>query len=184
MEGSARLPQSEIRHEQAADPGFKNTLDKIIERVRAGSDFSTALSEHPKLFTKIFVNMIKAGEASGQLDVILQRLADFMEAMEELKREIKAAMTYPIISLVLILSITVGLVVGIVPKFKEIFDQMGMKSLPAPTEILMIISTILTKHFVEAVIVLVVLFAAFIFYIRTKRGQRQWHWVLLHVPVF
>ena len=182
--GIPLLESLEILHEQASDLGFKNVLDKIIERVRAGSDFSTALSEHPKLFTKIFVNMIKAGEASGQLDVILQRLADFMEAMEELKREIKAAMTYPIISLVLILSITVGLVVGIVPKFKEIFDSMNMKSLPAPTEILMLISTILTKHFWEALIVCIVLVVAFIFYIKTKTGTRHWHWFLLHVPVF
>jgi type IV pilus assembly protein PilC len=182
--GIPLLESLEILHEQASDPGFKNVLDKVIERVRAGSDFSTALAEHPKLFTKIFVNMIKAGEASGQLDVILQRLADYMEAMEELKREIKAAMTYPVISLVLILSITVGLVVGIVPKFKEIFDQMGMKDLPAPTQILMVISNIMTNHFVEALIVIVVLFTAFVFYIKTKQGQRQWHWFLLHVPVF
>src|SRR5438552_12996723 len=164
MEGSARLPQSEIRHEQAADPGFKNTLDKIIERVRAGSDFSTALSEHPKIFTKIFVNMIKAGEASGQLDVILQRLADFMEAMEELKRDIKAAMTYPVISLVLILSITIGLVVGIVPKFQTIFLQMEMKELPLPTEILLKISDALREQYLIVSGVTIVIIVAFFMY--------------------
>src|SRR5687768_1377557 len=126
--GIPLLESLEILHEQAADPGFKIVLDKTIERVRSGSDFSTALSEHPKIFTRIYVNMIKAGEASGQLDVILQRLADYMENIEELKREIKAAMTYPVISLFLILSITVGLIVGIVPKFQEIFKQLEMKS--------------------------------------------------------
>jgi len=115
---------------RTAGAGLPFTLTLQV-RVRAGSDFSTALSEHGKLFTKIYVNMIKAGEASGQLDVILQRLADYMESVEELKREIKAAMTYPIISLVLILSITVGLVVGIVPKFQVIFTQLGMTKLPA-----------------------------------------------------
>src|SRR4029077_12235940 len=120
--GIPLLESMEILHEQASDPGFKLALDKIIERVRARSDFAPSLSEHPRLFTKIYVNMIKAGEASGQLDVILQRLADYMESVEELKREIKAAMTYPVISLILILSITVGLIVGIVPKFKAIFD--------------------------------------------------------------
>ena len=106
--GIPLLESMEILEEQTSDPGFKVVLDKVIERVRAESDFSSALSEHPRLFSKIYVNMIRAGESSGQLDVILQRLADYMESAEELKREIKAAMTYPVISLVLILSITVG----------------------------------------------------------------------------
>ncbi len=182
--GIPLLESLEILHEQASDPGFKIVLDKVIERVRSGSDFSTALSEHPKLFTKIFVNMIKAGEASGQLDVILQRLADYMEAIEELKREIKAAMTYPVISLILILAITVGLIVGIVPKFQEIFVQLNMTSLPAPTRVLLVISDIMRNHFLIGIGVVIVLVVAFLLYIRTKTGIRQWHWVLLHVPIF
>lgn len=181
--GIPLLESLEILHEQASDPGFKLTLDKIIERVRAGSDFSTALSEH-KLFSKIYVNMIKAGEASGQLDVILQRLADYMESVEELKREIKAAMTYPVISLVLILSITVGLVVGIVPKFQVIFTQLGMTKLPPPTEILLKISVALREQYLVVGAVAIVVVVSFFLYIRTKPGMRQWHWFLLHAPVF
>ena len=182
--GIPLLESMEILHEQVSDPGFKLALDKIIERVRAGSDFSTALGEHPKLFTKIYVNMIKAGEASGQLDVILQRLADYMEAAEELKREIKAAMTYPVISLFLILSITIGLVVGIVPKFQMIFQSMEMKELPLPTEILLKISDALREQYLVVISVTIVLIIAFIMYIRTKFGMRQWHWFMLHAPVF
>ncbi len=182
--GIPLLESMEILHEQASDPGFKLALDKIIERVRAGSDFSTALAEHPRLFTRIYVNMIKAGEASGQLDVILQRLADYMENVEELKREIKAAMTYPIISLCLILTITIGLVVGIVPKFKMIFDQMEIKDMPLPTEILMAISTAMRQHFLVVAGVLTAVVIAFMFYKRTKIGTRHWHWFLLHVPIF
>jgi type IV pilus assembly protein PilC len=182
--GIPLLESLEILHEQASDPGFKLALDKIIERVRAGSDFSTALSEHPRLFTKIYVNMIKAGEASGQLDVILQRLADYMESVEELKREIKAAMTYPVISLILILSITTGLVVGIVPKFKTIFDQLGMNDLPPPTRILLQISDQLRNNYVAVAGVAIAVVVGFLLYIRTKPGLRQWHWFLLHAPVF
>jgi type IV pilus assembly protein PilC len=182
--GIPLLESLEILHEQAADPGFKITLDKVIERVRSGSDFSTALSEHGKIFTRIYVNMIKAGEASGQLDVILQRLADYMENIEELKREIKAAMTYPVISLFLILSITVGLIVGIVPKFQEIFKQLEMKSLPAPTEILLLVSDTLRHNFIAVIGVAIVLVVAFMLYIRTKMGLKQWHWFCLHAPVF
>src|SRR5437773_4173734 len=182
--GIPLLESLEILHEQASDPGFKLALDKIIERVRSGSDFSTALSEHPRLFTKIYVNMIKAGEASGQLDVILQRLADYMESVEELKREIKAAMTYPVISLVLILSITVGLVVGIVPKFKTIFDQLGMTDLPPPTKILLQLSDALRNQYIAVTAISIAVVVGFILYIRTKPGIRQWHWFLLHAPVF
>lgn len=181
--GIPLLESMEILHEQASDPGFKNVLDKVIERVRAGSDFSTALSEH-KLFTRIYINMIKAGEASGQLDVILQRLADYMENIEELKREIKAAMTYPVISLLLILGITIGLIVGIVPKFQEIFKSLEMKALPAPTEILLAVSDALRNHYIAVLGVAIVLVIAFLMYIKTKIGLKQWHWFCLHAPVF
>lgn len=182
--GIPLLESLEILHEQASDPGFKLTLDKVIERVRAGSDFSTALSEHPKLFTKIYINMIKAGEASGQLDIILQRLADFMEAAEELKREIKAAMTYPVISLFLIVSITVGLIVGIVPKFQVIFEQLGMTKLPAPTEVLIWISVVLREHFLWVVVGTILFAVAFRMYLKTKTGAWQFDWLVLHAPVF
>ncbi|HEX7900101.1 MAG TPA: type II secretion system F family protein [Planctomycetota bacterium] len=182
--GIPLLESLEILHEQAADPGFKIVLDKVIERVRSGSDFSTALSEHGKIFTRIYVNMIKAGEASGQLDVILQRLADYMENIEELKREIKAAMTYPVISLFLILAITVGLIVGIVPKFQEIFKQLEMKQLPLPTEILLMVSDTLRNNFLAVIGVAIVLIIGFIMYIKTKVGMKQWHWFCLHAPVF
>jgi type IV pilus assembly protein PilC len=182
--GIPLMESLEILEEQASDPGFRLVLDKVIERVRAGSDFSTALSHHPRLFSKIYVNMITAGESSGQLDVILSRLADYMESVEELKREIQAAMTYPVISLVLILSITVGLVVGIVPEFQAIFEQLGLKTLPAPTQILLAISDALRNHFPVLVFGMTAAAVSIVLYIRTRPGQRHWHWILLHFPVF
>lgn len=182
--GIPLLESMEILEEQASDPGFRIVLDKVIERIRAGSDFSSALSEHQRLFSKIYVNMIRAGESSGQLDVILQRLADYMESVEELKRQIKAAMTYPVISLILILSITVGIVVGIVPKFQSIFEQMGAKGLPAPTQFLLTISNLLTDHALSLLFALAGAGVSFALYVRTAPGQRQWHWFLIHMPVF
>jgi len=182
--GIPLLESMEILEEQNSDPGFKVVLDRVIGRVRAGSDFSSALSEHPRLFSRVYVNMIKAGESSGQLDVILQRLADYMESAEELKREIRAAMTYPVISLVLILSITVGLVVGIVPQFQAIFEQLGAKDLPVPTRILLMISHALTDHFLAVISVLSAAGVLFALYIRTGPGRRHWHGFLLHLPVF
>jgi len=182
--GIPLLESLEILEEQASDPGFKIVLDKVIERVRSGSDFSSALSEHSRLFSKIYVNMIRAGESSGQLDVILQRLADYMEAAEELKREIKSAMTYPAASLVLILSVTVGLVVGVVPQFQAIFEQLGAQALPVPTQILMMLSKALTEHFLALVSGAAIVAVSLALYVRTGPGRRHWHWVLLHMPIF
>lgn len=183
--GIPLLESLEILCEQTRDPGFRRVMDRIIERVRSGTDFSTALAEHPRIFTDIFVNMIKAGEASGNLDVILNRLADYLEATEEIKREVKSAMVYPVVSLSLIIAITIGLIVGIVPKFKAIFDQLGMgDDLPPPTKFLMMISTFMTDQFFLMVGCIVAIVVAFIYGKRTKPGKRMWHKFTLKMPVF
>ncbi|MBI2901168.1 MAG: type II secretion system F family protein [Planctomycetes bacterium] len=182
--GIPLLEALEILHEQSTEPGFRIALDRIIDKVRSGSDFSTALSDYPRVFSKIYVNMVKAGEASGQLDTILNRLAEYLEATEELKREIKAAMTYPVVSLCLITAITIGLVVGVVPKFKLIFEQLQMKELPAPTEILLKVSDWMKANFILFILGMIVLIVAFIMYTRTAMGRKQWHWVCFHMPVF
>jgi len=183
--GIPLLESMEILHEQASDPGFRGVLDTIIERVRSGTDFSTALSEHPKCFSGIYVNMVRAGEAGGQLDTILNRLADYLEAIEEIKREVRAALTYPVVSLALILIITIGLVVGVVPRFKMIFDQLQMNDrLPLPTVLLLTVSDFMRNRFLLMVAMIAAIIIGFMLYIRTRAGQRVWHWFLLHVPVF
>lgn len=111
--GIPLLEALEILEEQQENKGFKYALGDVVDRVRAGSDFSAALAQHPKIFVKIYVSMVKAGEASGQLDVILSRLAEYQEATAKLIREIKSAMTYPCISLTLIFAITGFLMVYI-----------------------------------------------------------------------
>ena len=182
--GIPLLESLEILCEQTTDPGFRRVMDRIIERVRSGTDFSTALSEHPKIFTNIFVNMIKAGEASGNLDVILVRLADYMESIEEIKREVKAALTYPIVSLGLILAITVGLIVGIVPKFKTIFEQLGMKDLPGPTAVLLKISDFMRTQFLLMCGMIVAAVVAFMWALKTPWGRKLMDRFMLNMPVF
>jgi type IV pilus assembly protein PilC len=182
--GIPLLESLEILCEQASDPGFRRVMDRIIERVRSGTDFSTALGEHPKIFSHIFVNMIKAGEVSGNLDVILTRLAEYLEAIEEIKREVKAAMVYPTVSLVMILSITAGLVVGIVPKFKVIFDQLGMKELPPVTQVLLDISMFLQNYWYIALLGTIGFTVGFVMFKRSKGGKKVWHKFLLTMPIF
>jgi len=116
--------------------GFGLGLKEVGEMVRGGTALSEALAMFPKIFPDIYVNMIKAGEASGQLDTILGRLADYMEASESLKREIKSAMTYPVVSLVMILGITAYLLVGVVPKFEAMFESLKAE-LPPITKVVL-----------------------------------------------
>ena len=98
--GIPMLEALEILADQAESPGFTYCLDCVVDEIRGGADLSRAMSAHPKVFSQIYVSMIKAGEVSGQIDVILTRLAEYLEAAAHLRNEIKSAMTYPVVSLV------------------------------------------------------------------------------------
>jgi len=173
----------EILQEQAESRQFSLLLDQVIEDVRGGQDLSSALDKHPKVFTDVYVSMIRAGEASGQIDDILLRLADYMEAAQRLKRDIKSAMTYPIVSLVMILGITAFLMLGIVPKFKEVFASLEV-DLPGITKGILAFSDFCQEQWGMILVGMVLAFALLHIYKRTDKGQWQWDWLMLHVPVF
>ncbi|NRA95142.1 MAG: type II secretion system F family protein [Planctomycetes bacterium] len=173
----------EILEEQAESAGFRRALSSVIEEIRAGSDLSQSLSGFPKIFSNIYVSMVRAGEASGQLDEILGRLADYLEATARLRREIKAAMTYPVVSMVLVLAITGFLMIVIVPKFKEIFDGLGVE-LPGITQTVMNASLWMKDNIALCFGGLVGLSMAFSFWKRTSAGRRIWDRMLLSMPVF
>lgn len=173
----------DILEEQAEDPGFKQCLQQIVEDVRGGNDLSQALGKHPKVFERIYVNMIKAGEASGQLDTILLRLAGYMEATEKLRREIKGAMTYPVISLTMILGITTFLLIFIIPRFKIIFATLGVK-LPWITRFILGISAALTHNYGKIFIILVGTILFLRWWKKTDSGNYIWDKMMLKLPVF
>lgn len=182
----AGLPVMEcldILAEQADDPGFKAALYKICSDVRSGTDLSQALGRHPRVFTDIYVNMIRAGEASGQLDTILVRLAEYMEASESLKRKIKSAMTYPIISLTMIFGITGFLLIFIIPKFQKIFMDLGVE-LPLPTRIVLGISAALTQSWYWLILGMVLTFVGITQFKRTPKGRYVWDSLMLKMPIF
>jgi len=181
--GIPLLEALEILAEQVDNQGFGAVIGACVEKVRAGSDFSAALGDHPGVFPSIYVNMIRAGEASGQLDEILNRLAEYQEATARLRRQIRAAMTYPTISLTMIVSIAMFLMLFIVPKFKEIYDGLDV-TLPRLTQFTMDTAMSLRTHFWEGFLGLVAVVVAFILYARTEFGGRQLDWVKLHLPVF
>src|SRR5262245_6544824 len=125
--GIPMLESLEILKEQAESKQFSLLLDSVIGDVRSGQDFSSSIDKFPKVFTNVYVSMVRAGEASGQIDEILVRLADYLEAAQRLRREIKSAMTYPVVSLVMIFGITSYLMIGIVPKFKDVFSSLDIE---------------------------------------------------------
>src|SRR5213078_1798311 len=117
-------------------PGvLKNALMDVVEDVESGSTLSEAFAKHPKCFDRLYVNMVKAGEAGGALEVILQRLAEFKEKSQSLKRKIIGAMVYPAVVILVAVSILIFIMVMIIPKFKKIFDEFGLQ-LPDMTKIL------------------------------------------------
>jgi type IV pilus assembly protein PilC len=121
---------------QERDPVLKKTITQLTESIQSGGTFSDGLTAHPKIFNKLYVNMVKAGELGGVLDVVLNRLAEFQEKAQKVKGKVKSAMMYPAIVMVIAIVIMGFLLVFIVPKFEQIFaDMLGGKPLPLLTQI-------------------------------------------------
>src|SRR6478752_2370750 len=119
---------------------LKNALIDVVEDVESGSTLSEALGKHPRAFDRLYVNMVKAGEAGGALEVILQRLAEFLEKAQSLKSKIIGAMVYPSVVIFVAVAILTFIMVSIIPKFKKIFDEFGL-TLPWATQTLIKVST-------------------------------------------
>ncbi|RMF84818.1 MAG: type II secretion system F family protein [Planctomycetota bacterium] len=123
--------------EQQQKPGMlKKALAQVAEDVEGGATLSEAMARHPKCFDRLYTNMVAAGEAGGVLDVILQRLADFLEKAQKLKNKVIGAMIYPVVVILIATAITLAIIIFLVPKFKEIFLDFGVETLPWITEFL------------------------------------------------
>ena len=133
--GLPLLRSLRILERQMKPSVLKNSLIDVVEDVESGSSLSEAMGKHPRCFDRLYVNMVKAGEAGGALEIILQRLAEFKEKAQTLKRKIIGAMVYPAVVIMVAVSILTFIMVAIVPKFKKIFDDFGMK-LPYATQTL------------------------------------------------
>ncbi|MBI4243041.1 MAG: type II secretion system F family protein [Planctomycetes bacterium] len=182
--GMTLLEALETLYEQVTAWHFKMALDDIIERIRSGSDLSSAIAVHPKIFSEIYVQMVKAAEASGQLDAILERLAEYLETAEELKREIKGAMMYPVFSLCLIFGITGFLMIFILPKFQKMFEQMQMKELPAITNVMLGIGDFCRGNAIMVIVGIAVFIAGFRQFLKTTFGRKSWDLAKFYLPVF
>jgi len=159
-----------ILAEQLENKGLKNVVMAVRQDVEAGSSFCDALSRHPNIFSDLFINMVKAGETSGMLDEVLDRLATYLEKTAALTRKIQSSLIYPAVVISMAIIITAILLLKVVPTFKNIFEILG-GNLPLPTQILIGVSDLFRKNFLFLAGVLVILGFIFRRYINTPKGR-------------
>lgn len=168
--------------DQTESEKLRVILSEIRGKVNEGVSLAQALSDYPKVFDNVFVNMVEAGEQSGTLEVVLLRLADFTEAQMKLKNRIKGAVTYPVV-MVVIGFIMFGVIFTVViPKITKIFKSTG-KAVPWMTQLCIDISDLFINYWWLMIIGSFVGYYMFIKYIHTKKGEAWWHGLLLKMPI-
>lgn len=181
--GVPLIQSLDILGEQMDNLTFSEVIRKVRDDVEGGKAFSEALEPHKKVFSNLFVNMVKAGETSGQLFEILDRLAMYLEKTANLQKKVKSALIYPAVVTSVAFLITIFMMTFVIPKFAEIFSTLGAQ-LPTPTQILIKASNFLKENFLLMVGVLVVLFFVFKWYTNTKRGRLWFDTRILTLPIF
>jgi len=173
----------DILAEQVEKTSMKKIMREIEKDVESGASFTEAIQKHPKLFDNFFLSMVRAGEASGMLDSILDQVATYLEKVIAIRRKVKSATMYPLTVSIVATVITTFLLVKIVPIFQEIFADLG-SNLPVPTQITIFLSHILQQHLLKIIIALAILIAAVRQWSKTKGGRYKLDYIKLHVPVF
>ncbi len=171
-----------VLEKQERNATLKRILGELALAIEGGSTFSEALAQHPKVFNKLFVNMVKAGELGGVLEVVLKRLAEFSEKAQKIKGKVKSALFYPIAVLCVAMGILALLLLFVIPRFKDVFANMQV-NMPEFTLIVLAISDAVRIHFVRVAIgvaVAVVLLLTFIK--KTKAGRYFWDKLKLKMP--
>lgn len=171
-----------ILREQEDSPALQRILDNISDQIEGGGSLSEALAAHPKVFSGLYVNMVKAGELSGALEITLRRLADFMEKAQKIRGKVKAAMFYPVSVMVVAMGILTLLMVYIIPKFREVFNGFGIE-LPTFTQFVLGVSSAVRGHFLWMIAGAVALWVGLWFTGRTASGRRFFDHLKLSMPV-
>ncbi len=172
-----------ILAEQTENDELKRVAGEIRLDVEKGVSLSAALTKHPKVFSRLYVAMVRSGEVGGVLDAVLMRLADTIEKQVELRRKVRSAMTYPVVALSICLLIAAAMLLFIVPQFKAIYVDLGGE-LPLPTRVLIVLSNVLKAWF--PLFMLAGAVGAFFFrrWMKSETGRPVWDAFTLRVPVF
>jgi len=173
-----------VLEKQEKNPTLKNIIGELALSIEGGSTFSEGLAQHPKVFNRLFVNMVKAGELGGVLEVVLTRLAEFMEKAQKIKGKVIAAMFYPCAVLVVATAILMILMIKVIPSFKAVFEGMlEGRSLPAFTRLVLGISTMVKDNILMTMGIVAVFVVIFMLFKRTKFGRHVWDKFKLKMPV-
>ena len=170
-----------VLEKQERSATLKGIIGELATSIEGGSTFSEALAQHPKVFNKLFVNMVKAGELGGVLEVVLKRLAEFSEKAQKIKGKVKAALFYPIAVMIVAVGIMILLMCFVVPKFKDVFAGMGVK-MPGFTLFVMWVSDTIKNNILMTMGALTIVVVIFLLFIKTKFGRRLWDKFKLVMP--
>jgi len=172
---------------EQADPkkqaGLQRVLGELIARVQEGDSFNEAISKHPKVFNRLYISMVKAGESGGLLAEVLDRLASFLEENARLHKKVKSALTYPIVVVSIAFCITTFLIVKVVPVFGSIFADFGAK-LPAPTQFLMDVSDFVRSEWWMLIMIMGGIYFGIRTFVQSDSGSKLWDRWKLKLPVF
>ncbi len=175
----------QVLKRQEKNAALKKAISEISDSIEGGSTFADALAQHPRIFNKLYINMVKAGEISGILDVILERLASYMEKAYKIKNKVKSAMTYPLVVLLSSAAIMIFLMVAIIPRFEHIFaDMLESRSLPPLTLFVMGISARIKEGWPIGLAIIAGIFALIILLKRFHVGRIMLDALKLAVPIF
>jgi type IV pilus assembly protein PilC len=174
----------EVLARQEKRPAFRQVIEDLADTIRSGGNFSDGLSAHPKTFDRLYVNMVRAGEAGGVMDTVLDRLSVFMEKAVKIRSKVTAAMVYPSIISVVAGGIMTVLMVFVVPKFQEVFFTM-LKGKPLPwlTSVVVAVANVMRENLLGVIATLAIGGTAFWLFKRSRFGTRVLHWIVLRVPV-
>ncbi len=170
-----------VLEKQERSATLRGILGELALSIEGGSTFSEALAQHPKVFNRLFVNMVKAGELGGVLEVVLKRLAEFSEKAQKIKGKVKAAMFYPVAVLIVAMGIMILLLTFVIPRFQGVFEGMGVQ-MPKFTLFVLAVSAAVKNHFFTTSMCVAACVVVFMLIIRTKIGRLVWDKFKLKVP--
>jgi type IV pilus assembly protein PilC len=174
----------DVLQAQTNNARLRKILMDLSARVESGESLSRSMARHPKAFSQMIIGLIRAGEVGGVLEESLQRIAGFLEKDVQLRRKIRSALTYPVIVLLAAIGIVIFLVSWLVPQFAQLFKELGIKELPAPTQFLVDLSALFTQRWYVVIIAVVAILIAYKLFVSTRVGRRVADRVKLRVPVF
>jgi type IV pilus assembly protein PilC len=173
----------DILYGQQDNRTFKRILKQIKDDVEEGSTFADALKKHTNVFDELFVNLVAAGEIGGILDVILNRLANYIEKAAKLKKKVKGAMVYPLVVMIIAVCVVAVILIFVIPVFQQMFADFG-RALPAPTQFVVNLSNFVKSYIVHIVVFMALCIFAFRRFYRTERGRTIVDNLVLKAPVF